>query len=77
MKYIVVFLILFSGFSGVRAQDAYEQFRTEMKKLETREREYHSVIFGKNDYPEHYKEYRRALPGDPAGKKGVCAKGCR
>lgn len=31
MKYIVVFLILFSGFSGVRAQDAYEQFRTEMK----------------------------------------------
>ena len=56
MKYIVVFLILFSGFSGVRAQDAYEQFRTEMKKLETREREYHSVIFGKNDYPEHYKD---------------------
>ena len=54
MKYIVVFLILFTGFSGVRAQDAYEQFRTEMKKLETREREYHSVIFGKNDYPEHY-----------------------
>ena len=56
MKYIVVFLILFTGFSGVRAQDAYEQFRTEMKKLETREREYHSVIFGKNDYPEHYKD---------------------
>ena len=56
MKYIVVFLILFSGFSGVRAQDAYEQFRTEMKKLETREREYHSEIFGKNDYPEHYKD---------------------
>ena len=56
MKYIVVFLILFSGFSCVRAQDAYEQFRTEMKKLETREREYHSVIFGKNDYPEHYKD---------------------
>ena len=56
MKYIVVFLILFSGFSGVREQDAYEQFRTEMKKLETREREYHSVIFGKNDYPEHYKD---------------------
>ena len=45
MKYIVVFLILFSGFSGVRAQDAYEQFRTEMKKLETREREYHSDIW--------------------------------
>ena len=56
MKYIVVFLILFTGFSGVRAQDAYEQFRTEMKKLETREREYHRVIFGKNDYPEHYKD---------------------
>lgn len=32
MKYIVVFLILFSGFSGVRAQDAYEQFRTENEK---------------------------------------------
>ena len=75
MKYIVVFLILFTGFSGVRAQDAYEQFRTEMKKLETREREYHSVIFGKNDYPEHYKDSIVELYQAIRQKKGSLRKG--
>ena len=54
MKYILIGLLLLSGFSNVRAQDALDKFRQEMGKLESLESEYHKVIFGKKDYPKHY-----------------------
>ena len=46
MKYILIGLLLLSGFSNVRAQDALDKFRQEMGKLESLESEYHKVIFG-------------------------------
>ena len=54
MKYILIGLLLLSGFSNVRAQDALDKFQQEMGKLESLESEYHKVIFGKKDYPKHY-----------------------
>ena len=44
MKYILIGLLLLSGFSNVRAQDALDKFRQEMGKLESLESEYHKVI---------------------------------
>ena len=49
MKYILIGLLLLSGFSNVRAQDALDKFRQEMGKLESLESEYHKVIFGKKE----------------------------
>lgn len=56
MRFILLALMLLLGFSGVRAQDAYERFRQGIQKLETQEREYRTMIFGKNDYPKTYKD---------------------
>lgn len=54
-KFVFMFLCLCMA-NMVFAQDALEKFRQEMGKLEARERVYHSVIFGKNDYSDRYKD---------------------
>ena len=54
MKYILIGLLLLSGFSNVRAQDALDKFRQEMGKLESLESEYHKVILERRIIRKHY-----------------------
>ena len=55
MKWII--LCCFLLIAGViKAQDSYEVFRKKMSEIEKRESELRSVIWGKNDYSQHYKD---------------------
>lgn len=56
MKYILICIFLFMGFSNGYAQDVYEQFKKDIQKLDKQEQEYRTIIWGKNDYSKSYKD---------------------
>lgn len=49
-------MVLLAGLVNCWGQDAYEQFKQEMKKLEEQEKVYRDVIWGKNTFSEAYKD---------------------
>lgn len=54
-KLIVLFALLLCGTAQIFAQ-TYDDFLTEMRKLEAKEKEYGNVLFKKNNYPQSYKD---------------------
>lgn len=56
MKYVLIIPMLLLGLSGTYAQDAFEQFKKNIQKLDQQEQEYRTIIWGKNNYPKNYKD---------------------
>lgn len=56
MKIIFIAIIILVSQTISFAQSPYQNFREEMKKIETQEREYMDIVFNKNDYSKHYKD---------------------
>lgn len=55
-KILFIIILLPIGLGNCIAQTAFEKFRAEMTKIETQEREYMDVVWGKNDYSKAYKD---------------------
>ena len=56
MKIILTSIIICVSCLCAYAQDAFEAFKQDMKKLEDVEQEYREVIWGKNNFQEAYKD---------------------
>ena len=56
MKIIFIAIIILVSQTISFAQSPYQNFREEMKKIETQEREYMDIVFNKNNYSKHYKD---------------------
>lgn len=56
MRIIFITIIILVSQTISFAQSPYQNFREEMKKIETQEREYMDIVFNKNNYSKHYKD---------------------